>query len=200
MRSPTKATQPGSVAVPFLPNLPKYKRLQQARSQSFSEPEPQDYSPPSHRHVSSLSMSMSSVGREESSPIPRGSLSRRQQREQIEVLPGLRLPLHGCEETIQAMRDDRMKYANCPVCTVKLYCIDTATYVLCPMCSIVSPAPESPDISQLLVNGVGLAITADEYLEWQDERGACGGGEAPKLRRPRMPYLEATERVCPFPF
>jgi hypothetical protein len=88
---------------------------------------------------------------------------------EIEVSPGEYLQLHGSEETIQAMNEERMKYATCLTCAGQLVCIDSAHLVLCPDCRTLSPA--SPNsLRRLHSPAVGLGMRAEEYHEWQRER------------------------------
>lgn len=39
-------------------------------------------------------------------------------RNEIEIAPGVYMPLHGSEETLESMRDDTMKFSPCPICTL----------------------------------------------------------------------------------
>jgi hypothetical protein len=41
-------------------------------------------------------------------------------RNEIEVAPGVYMPLHGSEETLESMRDDAMKFSPCPICTLDI--------------------------------------------------------------------------------
>jgi hypothetical protein len=41
-------------------------------------------------------------------------------RNEIEVSPGVFMPLHGSEETLESMRDDTMKFSACPICTLDI--------------------------------------------------------------------------------
>lgn len=90
-------------------------------------------------------------------------------RMELEVSPGIFLPLHGSEETYAALRSDRLCATYCLACETPLFCVEYAAQVLCPACRVVSPVftHEAPrnDYSHAhpTVSGVGLGMTVDEY-------------------------------------
>jgi hypothetical protein len=59
---------------------------------------------------------------------------------EVEVAPGVFLPLHGSQETLSAMQDGRLVSCACFVCTQSVMCVPQASYVLCPDCRVVSTA------------------------------------------------------------
>ena len=101
----------------------------------------------------------------------------------IEISPGVEVPLHGSDETLAAMRQGRMSISSCPVCTVNLCCIDTAAYLLCPTCMVVSPVPHHEDTAP---GGVGLAISEEDYQQWLEEN-------RPTLVRRRQPQQRTSD-------
>jgi hypothetical protein len=91
-------------------------------------------------------------------------------RMELEVSPGIFLPLHGSEETYAALRTDRLCATYCLACETPLFCVEYAAQVLCPACRVVSPvftheAPRrnSDYDSHTHPSGVGLGMTVDEY-------------------------------------
>jgi hypothetical protein len=91
-------------------------------------------------------------------------------RMELEVSPGIFLPLHGSEETYAALRTDRLCATYCLACETPLFCVEYAAQVLCPACRVVSPvftheAPRrnSDYDSHTPPSGVGLGMTVDEY-------------------------------------
>jgi hypothetical protein len=100
-----------------------------------------------------------------SAPAPAAAFPRME----LEVSPGIFLPLHGSEETYAALRTDRLCATYCLACETPLFCVEYAAQVLCPACRVVSPvftheAPRRNDYdSQTHPSGVGLGMTVDEY-------------------------------------
>jgi hypothetical protein len=92
-------------------------------------------------------------------------------RMELEVSPGIFLPLHGSEETYSALRSDRLCATYCLACETPLFCVEYAAQVLCPACRVVSPvftheAPRRSSDDYYAHNspaGVGLGMTVDEY-------------------------------------
>jgi len=80
----------------------------------------------------------------------------------IEIMPGLSEPLRGSAETIKAhMSGDIMKI-HCVCCDTDISCVGDAAYVLCPNCTVVSPAP-SESANGRSSWGVGLGFLADQF-------------------------------------
>jgi len=123
----------------------------------------QVYQPPSPmRHVSaSISSSVASA-----QPPPRVRTTKKME---IEVSPGVYLPLHGTDETLEAMRCGDLLACQCIICIEPLYCVDYAAYVLCPKCRVVSPSIDTygTDLGTSCAKGVGLGMMAHEYHSWQ---------------------------------
>lgn len=81
----------------------------------------------------------------------------------IEISPGISLPLHGTEETLDALKVGHLEKTHCAICCTDIYCVQSATYILCPMCRVVWPMEKSTHSGR---GGVGLGVTAAELLEW----------------------------------
>jgi hypothetical protein len=90
---------------------------------------------------------------------------------EIEVFPGVFLPLHGSQETLSAMQEGQLVSCTCFVCTRTIMCVSQASYVLCPDCRVVSPV-ESCSVSKTMkrgaslsgeAGGVGLGMKLEEY-------------------------------------
>lgn len=84
----------------------------------------------------------------------------------MEIAPGQRLRLRGARETWQCVENDYYLPTTCFSCDTDLCCIMDASYVLCPLCKVVSPVegwaggPEG---------GVGLGFTYTDLAQWQQE-------------------------------
>lgn len=79
----------------------------------------------------------------------------------IEIMPGLSEPLRGSAETIKAHMSGNIMRIHCVCCDQDISCVGDAAYVLCPNCTVVSPAPsESMNGSSW---GVGLGFLADQF-------------------------------------
>jgi hypothetical protein len=87
----------------------------------------------------------------------------------LEVSPGHYLKLHGTEETLKALHQLSMCATECPICLTKVYVLDVAAYLLCPICRGVSPTPNHDHVEE---NGVGVAITPDKYFQWYQDHEA----------------------------
>jgi hypothetical protein len=64
----------------------------------------------------------------------------------IPVLPGVELPLCGATETWQAMESGWYTQCTCPCCNLAMLCVDTAEFVVCPECRVVSPVQGCCDV------------------------------------------------------
>lgn len=82
----------------------------------------------------------------------------------IEIAPGLSERLRGADETWQAIENDFYLPCMCLVCNQDICCIMDATYVLCPVCKVVSPLENGCE-----AGGVGLGFTNDDLQKWQTE-------------------------------
>jgi hypothetical protein len=82
----------------------------------------------------------------------------------IEVAPGQYMRLRGADETWTAIQDDFYAPCVCYACDLTLFCIQNATYVLCPQCQVVNPF--DGDESK---GGVGLGFTIESLSKWQNE-------------------------------
>jgi hypothetical protein len=90
---------------------------------------------------------------------------------EVEVMPGVFLPLHGSQETLSAMQEGQLVSCTCFVCTRTIMCVSQASYVLCPDCRVVSPV-ESSSVSKTMkrgaslsgeAGGVGLGMKLEHY-------------------------------------
>jgi len=74
------------------------------------------------------------------------------ERPQIEVSPGVFMPLRGSKETMEAMKRGQALYVQCIFCNVQLCCIQDAEMVICPDCRVLSPVT-SPTTAFERLNG-----------------------------------------------
>ena len=68
----------------------------------------------------------------------------------IEIAPGEFMRLRGAHETWKAIQNDFYLPCSCFCCDLTLFCIQDATYVLCPQCQVVNP------LEKLMVTTVAL--------------------------------------------
>jgi hypothetical protein len=73
----------------------------------------------------------------------------------IQISSGVHVPLRGVEETGECIVRDFSLFSTCLGCTVDVFCIQDANYVLCPVCQVVSPAGGNTD-NDRGKGGVGL--------------------------------------------
>jgi len=67
------------------------------------------------------------------------------QKIQIEVAPGLFMPLRGSDETMDAIESGRARMVICFACNAKLSCVPDCELVICPDCRVVSPVEDDED-------------------------------------------------------
>jgi hypothetical protein len=100
---------------------------------------------------------------EESTPFPI---------EMIEVKPGIAVPLKGCEETWKAFCRGKVTETECSSCQTFLYCVATATVVLCPCCHFLSHVGGNDDEGQQHSDegegeggDVGIGLTVEDVSQ-----------------------------------
>jgi hypothetical protein len=86
----------------------------------------------------------------------------------IEIMPGMRVPLRGAEETYRCIEQDFFLPVTCFGCKAELCCIQDASYVLCPTCRVVGPMDTGAGDFGSTV-GVGLGFSIDDLYQWQSE-------------------------------
>jgi hypothetical protein len=92
---------------------------------------------------------------------------------EVEVGPGVFLPLHGTEETMSAMQEGQLVSCTCYVCTLTVMCVPQASFVLCPDCRVVSPVERSAVPTTMKhgaapsceTGGVGLGMKLEEFVQ-----------------------------------
>lgn len=89
---------------------------------------------------------------------------KRWNRMMVDLMPGLRAPLVGAKESLEAYRADRCFHTTCTECKTFLYFIITADLVLCPQCKAISPT--SKHIPTLTGDSttLGLGLTVEHLL------------------------------------
>jgi hypothetical protein len=83
----------------------------------------------------------------------------------IEIAPGEYARLRGADETWKAIKYDFFVPCVCTCCTLTLFCIQDATYVLCPECRVVCPLENNCGDN----GGVGLGFKIEDLVDWQKE-------------------------------
>lgn len=84
-------------------------------------------------------------------------------RAMVQVVPGYSLPLAGTQESIAAYQRQAVQEIVCPVCQTELFCIDTASMVLCPeCCSFSSICAINAELEPQLGLGLTVKLLAEE--------------------------------------
>ena len=86
-------------------------------------------------------------------------------RKTISIGPGQHVLFRGAAETWKAIQDDFYLPCSCIGCSLMLFCIQDASYVICPKCFDVTPLTYL-DVSD---GGVGLGFTLEELSDCQKE-------------------------------
>ena len=85
--------------------------------------------------------------------------------ETITITIGQDIRFRGAVETWKAIQDDFYIPCSCIFCNLMLFCIQDASYVLCPECYDVSPVEDLG----VFDGGIGLGFTVEELCDWQKE-------------------------------
>jgi hypothetical protein len=88
---------------------------------------------------------------------------------EIEISPGVMLPMRGAGETEQAVRLGKVRVTMCFCCQVPLTVIETAEFVYCPACLVIGPLDFDRLKDGSVVGGVGLGLTDDTMAEILDK-------------------------------
>jgi hypothetical protein len=72
--------------------------------------------------------------------------------EEIEIYPGVAVPVRGSEETQDAIMNGYYDPLDCVCCEASLYVIRDAGYVRCPSCTVISLAPMRSDAQYTLAD------------------------------------------------
>lgn len=101
-------------------------------------------------------------------PVPKLRKETKWHREIVAVAPGCSFPLCGSKETLHAFQNDRVVHTECTSCESFLYCIDSASKVLCPTCRSISPVETSPSHDEMRRLGLGLTveIALEQFQKW----------------------------------
>lgn len=89
---------------------------------------------------------------------------------ELEIQPGLFLPLRGRKESLQAVEQNFVARTSCMSCETKLLCIQDAEYVLCPLCKVVSPVLTNLGSSGGGSVGLGIQTNNDPSLQSSGKR------------------------------
>lgn len=77
----------------------------------------------------------------------------------IEIAPGQFMQLRGAQETYEAIKSDQFIPSTCFTCNKTVCCVDTATYVLCPDCRVVSPVKDTSYRERNPSVGLGFSLS-----------------------------------------
>jgi hypothetical protein len=72
--------------------------------------------------------------------------------EEIEIFPGVAVPLRGSEETQDAIINGYYDPVDCVCCEASLYVVRDAGYIICPSCTVISLDPMRSDAQCTLVD------------------------------------------------
>jgi predicted RNA-binding Zn-ribbon protein involved in translation (DUF1610 family) len=95
---------------------------------------------------------------------------------QIEVTPGVFMPIRGFSETWQAIKQNCTTTTSCASCKEELHVIEDAAHVVCPDCWMVTTLDQCIGGTPLEFDGesdsygVGLGVKAKEVLRWVKEQ------------------------------
>ena len=95
---------------------------------------------------------------------------------EIEVSPGIFIPLRGSAETWQAIRCGCTTRTACQKCAEELHVIEDAEHVVCPDCWMVSPVDHAIgdipfEFDGVSGNhGVGLGIKVEDVKQWLEDQ------------------------------
>ena len=100
----------------------------------------------------------------------------------VEISPGVTVVLRCVDETMKAIRNDFFLPVSCLGCSLDLFCIADAQYVICPTCRVVSPLMEMGSFGrddgehkELEERwGLGLGVTYESLVTIQSEIVASG--------------------------
>jgi hypothetical protein len=81
----------------------------------------------------------------------------------VEVIPGYSVPLRGLKEAMHAFHQDNIVHADCSSCDTFLYCIDSASMVLCPTCRSISPVPNKG--KNTATESLSIGLTVEHIVE-----------------------------------
>uniref|UniRef100_A0A7S3DR05 Uncharacterized protein n=1 Tax=Entomoneis paludosa TaxID=265537 RepID=A0A7S3DR05_9STRA len=76
----------------------------------------------------------------------------------VEISPGVQVPLRGAQETQEYVRQGWITFFTCCVCSLDMFCIMDASFIMCPSCRVVNPFLLDKNVGA----GLGLGFTADE--------------------------------------
>lgn len=85
----------------------------------------------------------------------------------IEISPGVRVRLRGAAETRACIARDFFLPHLCFSCSLEVFCIQDASYLLCPQCRVVNPVATHDDFTH--DGGLGLGFTIEELARIQEE-------------------------------
>ena len=88
----------------------------------------------------------------------------------VNIAPGVQAPLRGARETVKAVAKDFYSNVSCFGCSLEVCCIADVSYVVCPVCKVVSPV-EDPTFEGKEVHrhGLGLGFTYESLFKMQLE-------------------------------
>lgn len=96
----------------------------------------------------------------------------RWERPMVQVMPGVEIPLVGSKESVEAIARQEIQETVCLSCQSELYCINSASMVLCPLCRSFSAIEDtsssgastsrSSDLNASLGLGMTLELLAEE--------------------------------------
>lgn len=131
--------------------------------------------PPSQRLLHSSYNSLTPTSAPSSSYAPATLPPPKWYRPLVEIHPGYSVPLCGSEETWHSYCNNAVVRVDCAVCQTCLYCVESASLVLCPTCKLISPVSENKtnNVTGTRTESLGLGLSkehAAEELETRQQR------------------------------
>lgn len=84
----------------------------------------------------------------------------------VEISPGVHVPLRSADDTKECILRNDIMEAACFACPKALYCVQDASYVLCPDCRVVSPISHTDEDK---TGDVGMGFTSETLNEVYNE-------------------------------
>ena len=88
----------------------------------------------------------------------------------VDIAPGVQTPLRGAKETVTAVARDYYSNVSCFGCSLEVCCIADVSYVICPVCKVVSPMDDPTfEGKEVQRHGLGLGFTYESLFKMQLE-------------------------------
>ena len=100
----------------------------------------------------------------------------------IEISPGHLAPLRSAKDTHVYIQKNQVVEGSCFACSATLFCVQDASYVLCPTCKVVSPLLAETCMDQ--DGSVGMGFSFETFIEILSRTEHVGGDNAFRTQSP----------------